>query len=301
LEAVKTNSVELVLDAGAKLGESPVWSAGRGVLYWVDIDGRAVHAFSPETGEDRKWDVEGKPTALGKTADASRLLVAVDVAMAWLDLDTGELTSWMTLEETQPNVRLNDGRTDPAGRFWVGGIYDPTSAMQYVSYLHRIEPDGTFETIRDHVGCANGTAFSPDGKTMYWAETLDRVVFAYDYDVATGEQSNERVFLEFGSDLPGKPDGACVDETGCYWVACVGGSAVARITPDGDIDRVVEVPVIRPTMPAFGGSDLATMFITTIGVRDPEKDGPGHHGAVFAYDPGVRGLPEPVFGEPSGI
>lgn len=289
-------SAELILDAGAKLGESPVWSAEQGVLYWVDIDGCAVHAFSPETGDDRKWDLEGKPTALGKTADPSRLLVAVDVGMAWLDLDNGELTPWMTLEETQPNVRLNDGRCDPAGRFWVGGIYDPTSAMQYVSYLHRVEPDGSFATVRDHVGCANGTAFSPDGKTMYWAETLDKTVFAYDYDVDTGERHNERVFLEFGAaGLPGKPDGACIDETGCYWVACVGGAAVARITPNGAVDRVVDVPVIRPTMPAFGGPNLDTMYITSIGVRDPEKDGPGPHGGLFVFDPGVGGLPEPVF------
>lgn len=295
MEAVVSRSVECVFAAKAELGESPVWSPDGGVLYWVDIDGRAVHAFSPDTGTDRKWDLDGKPTALGMTSDPSRLLVAVDLAMAWLNLDTGALTPWVTLEEAQPNVRLNDGRSDPAGRFWVGGIYDPTSAMQYVSYLHRVEPDGTFETVRDHVGCANGTAFSPDGETMYWAETLDRTVFAYDYDVDTGERHNERVFLDFGSDLPGKPDGACVDETGCYWVACVGGSAVARITPDGAVDQIVDVPVLRPTMPAFGGSGLDTMFITSIGVRDPNKDGPGDHGGIFAFNPGVRGIPEPVF------
>jgi sugar lactone lactonase YvrE len=289
-------SADLIFDAGAKLGESPVWSAAQGVLYWVDIDGRAVHAFDPETGVDRKWDTDGKPTALATTADPGRLLVAVDVGIAWLNLDTGDVTPWMSLEEPQPNVRLNDGRTDPAGRFWVGGIYDPTSAMQYVSYLHRVEPDGSFTTVRDHVGCANGMAFSPDGKTMYWAETLDKTVFAYDYDVDTGERHNERVFAEFGSaGLPGKPDGAAVDETGCYWVACVGGSAVARITPNGHIDRVVDVPVVRPTMPAFGGPDLDTMYITSIGVRDPEKDGPGPHGGIFVFDPGVAGLPEPLF------
>ena len=224
------------------------------------------------------------------------MVVAVENQVAWLDLDSGELDTFVTLEEPQKNVRLNDGRADPAGRFWVGSMYVPTSAMRYDGYLHRVDPDGTHFTIRDLVGCSNGLAFSPDGKTMYWAETLDRVVFAYDYDVATGDQRNERVFLEFGTDLPGKPDGACVDETGCYWVACVGGSAVARITPEGKIDRVVDVPVPRPTMPAFGGSDLATMFITTIGVRDPEQDGPGDHGGIFAFDPGVSGIPEPSFG-----
>lgn len=290
------DKAELVLDVGAKLGESPVWSPELGVLYWVDIEGRAVHAFSPDTGNDRAWPFEMRPSAIGRTRDPSRLLVAAENEMVWLDLDSGDVTKWLTLEEPRFDVRLNDGRCDPVGRFWIGGMYDPTSAREFVAYLHRVEPDGTSTTVRDKVGCANGLAFSPDGTTMYWADTLDRTVWAYDYDLATGEQHNERVFLQFGSELPGKPDGACVDETGCYWIACVGGAAVARITPNGAVDRVVDVPVIRPTMPAFGGPDLDTMFITTIGVRDPVKDGPGPHGALFAYHPGVRGLPEPVFG-----
>lgn len=296
MEAVVSRSVECVLAAGAELGESPVWDSREGRLFWVDIDGRAVHAYTPATGDDRVWPIDGRPTALGRTEDPARLLVAIENDMSWLDLESGQVASWITLEAPRPNVRLNDGRCDPAGRFWVGGMYVPTSAKQYVSHLYRVEADGSFSNERDEVGCANGSAFSPDGRVMYWAETLDRTVWAYDYDVATGERYNERVFLEFGSaGLPGKPDGACVDETGCYWVACVGGSAVARITPNGDIDEVVEVPVPRPTMPAFGGPDLDTMFITTIGVRDPEKDGPGDHGGVFAFSPGVRGIPEPVF------
>jgi L-arabinonolactonase len=296
MEAVVSRSVECVLAAGAELGESPVWDSEASRLFWVDIDGQAVHAYTPATGDDRVWPIGGRPTALGRTGDPGRLLVAIENQMSWLDLDGGQVISWITLEEPRPNVRLNDGRCDPAGRFWVGGMYVPTSAKQYVSHLYRIEADGSFSSERDRVGCANGSAFSPDGKTMYWAETLDRTVWAYDYDVATGSRHNERLLLDFEpAGLPGKPDGACVDETGCYWVACVGGSAVARITPNGAVDQVIEVPVPRPTMPAFGGPDLDTMFITTIGVRDPEKDGPGDHGGIFAFSPGVRGIPEPVF------
>ena len=98
--------------------------------------------------------------------------------------------------------------------------------------------------------------------------------------------------------MPGRPDGACIDETGCYWIACVGGSAMLRVTPDGRVDRTVGLPVKRPTMPAFGGPGLGTMYITTIGERDPGKDGPGPHGAIFAFDPGVSGLPEPRFAGP---
>lgn len=286
---------ESVLSVGALLGESPVWSPEDGLLYWVDIDGRVVHGFDPAAGTDRAWPVDGRPTAIARTDDPDRLLLAVENELRWLDLSTGETTAWLTLEDPQPEVRLNDGRCDPAGRFWVGGMYVPTSARRFDAFLHRVEPDGRFVTVRSEVGCANGLAFSPDGKVMYWADTLHEKVWVYDYDVATGEQRNERVFLDFAP-LPGRPDGACVDETGCYWIACVGGSAVLRVTPDGEVDRIVDVPVLRPTMPAFGGPDLGTMFITSIGPRDPATDGPGPDGAILAFNPGVCGLPEPKFG-----
>ena len=286
--------MDVVLDVGAQLGESPVWSGEEGVLFWVDINGRAVHAFDPITGADRAWPLDVRPSAIARSCDRSRLLVAAENEVAWLDLESGELDTWLTLEEPQPGVRLNDGRCDPVGRFWIGGMYDPTSAGRFDAFLHRVEPDGSFTTVRREVGCANGLAFSPDGSVMYWADTLHETIWAYDYDVDTGEQRNERVFLDFRR-LPGRPDGACVDETGCYWIACVGGSALLRVTPDGEVDRIVDVPVVRPTMPAFGGRDLETMFITTIAARDPEADGPGPHGAVLAFAPGVRGLPEPSF------
>lgn len=286
--------MEVVLDVGAKLGESPVWSSEEGLLYWVDIDGRAVHAFDPASGSDRSWPMTGRPSAIARTQDPGRLLVAVENELVWLDVESGLETSWVKLEDPQPGVRLNDGRCDPAGRFWIGGMYDPTSANRFDAYLHRVEPNGSFSTVRSAVGCANGLAFSPDGKVMYWADTLHSTIWAYDYDVATGEQRNERVFFDFGS-LPGRPDGACVDETGCYWIACVGGSAVLRLTPEGEVDRLIDVPVLRPTMPAFGGPGLETMFVTSIAARDPEADGPGPHGAILAFDPGVRGLAEPKF------
>ncbi len=291
--------MDVVFDVGAKLGESPVWSPGDGLLYWIDIDGCAVHASNPATGLTNTWTLAGRPGALARTTDPDRLLVGIENELAWLDLQSSAVTPWVVLEEPQPGVRLNDGRTDPAGRFWIGGMYDPTSAGRFDAYLHRIEPDGSFATVRDQVGCANGSAFSPDGKVMYWADTLHSRVWAYDYDVPTGRQSNERVFLDFEL-LPGRPDGACVDEDGCYWIACVGGSAVLRVTPLGEVDRVIDVPVLRPTMPAFGGSGLDTLFITSIGPRDPETDGGGPHGAVFAFDPGVHGLPEPVYASHPG-
>ncbi len=300
-------SVECVLPAGAQLGESPVWDATQGLLYWVDINGRSIHAFDPETGADSRWPLDVRPSAIARSTEPGRMLVAAENALFWFDLASGMLQPWLTLERQQRTVRMNDGRPDPAGRFWVGGMYLPGRAagllrrvgidpgVRFKAYLHLVEPDGSFSTVRRDVGCANGLAFSPDGSVMYWADTRRQTVWAYDYDLATGEQRNERVFLDF-EPLPGSPDGACVDETGCYWVACVRGSAVIRVTPAGKVDRTVELPTKRPTMPAFGGSDLRTVFVTSIGEIDPGEDGPGPHGAIYAFEPGVAGLPEPVFG-----
>ncbi len=287
-------AVECVLRADAQLGECPVWSPEEGVLYWVDIDGCAVHAFDPANRTNRSWSADGRPGAIALTTEKDHLLVALENGLGWLNLESGDFSPWLQLEERRPGIRLNDGRCDPVGRFWIGGMFAPTSARRFDGMLHRVEADGSFLTVRHEVGVSNGLAFSPDGSVMYWADTLHELVWAYDYDVATGEQHNERVFLDF-SQLPGRPDGACVDETGCYWIACVGGSAVLRVTPIGVVDRRVDLPVARPTMPAFGGALLDTLFVTSIGRRDDQAQEPGEPGGLYAFDPGVRGLPEPRF------
>ncbi len=291
------SDVQCVLPAEAQLGECPLWSSDEALLYWVDIDGCAVHAFDPATQTDRAWPLAARPGAIALTVVKSRLLLAMENELGWLNLESGKFTRWMTLEESRPGIRLNDGRCDPVGRFWVGGMFVPTSARRFEGLLHRVEQDGDFETVRSKVGVSNGLAFSPDGDVMYWADTLRETVWAYDYDLDSGHRTNERVFLDFGS-LAGRPDGACVDETGCYWVACVGGSAILRVTPRGEVDRLVELPVERPSMTAFGGPDLDTVFVTTIGRRNPDSPEPGEPGGIYAFRAGVRGLPEPRFGGP---
>jgi sugar lactone lactonase YvrE len=271
-----------------------------GRLYWVDIDGRAVHRYDPETGLDEQRPAPGRPASLALTGTPGRLLVAVERRLAFLDWRSGAWTDWIGLEPDDLGNRLNDGRCDQAGRFWVGSMSDPALAggatRPATGLLHRVEADGTAVTVRSAVGVANGIAFAPDGRTMYFADTHRDTVWAYDYDAATGEATNERVFLDFGP-LPGRPDGACVDEDDCYWIACVYGSMVIRVTPAGAIDRRIGVPVAKPTMPAFGGLDLSTLFITSIGGGGSHSIDPAQSeaGGLFAIDVGVRGLPEPMF------
>jgi L-arabinonolactonase len=296
-----------ILPARAQLGECPTWSQTESRLYWVDIDGRAVHRFDPATGLDERRPAPGRPASLALTATPERLLVAIEGRLAFFDWRSGTWNDWIVLEDDDLRNRLNDGRCDPAGRFWVGSMSDPSAPTSgdgrpATGLLHRVEADGTAVAVRSGIGVSNGLAFAPDGRTMYFADTHRDTVWAYDFDVATGTASNERVFLDFGP-LPGRPDGACVDEDGCYWIACVYGSIVLRVTPAGAIDRRIGVPVAKPTMPAFGGPDLSTLFVTSIGgggshAIDPTQPDAG---GLFAIDVGVRGLPEPSFAGGPGI
>jgi sugar lactone lactonase YvrE len=288
-----------VLPAGAQLGECPIWDPADARLYWIDIDGRAVHRYDPATGRDDERPAPGRPGSIAFTATPGRLLVAIETRLAILDWDTGTWNDWIALEPEGVGNRLNDGRCDPAGRFWVGTMFESTGAHQASGTLHRVEADGTAVAVRSAVGVPNGLAFAPDGRTMYWADTHRDTVWAYDYEPATGEAANERIFLDFAS-LPGRPDGACVDADGCYWIACVYGAMVMRVTPGGEVDRQVLLPVTKPTMPAFGGPDMSTLFITTIGGGGSHQVDPTQPlaGGLFAVDVGVRGLPETRFAGP---
>lgn len=291
-EAVAT----CVLPARAQLGECPLWSVEEGRLYWVDIDGRAVHRFDPATGTDEAVDLPGRPGSLALTATARELLVAMEGRLGFLSFDDASWRDWVELEPDGNGNRLNDGRCDPAGRFWVGTMHDPAAATEAMGSLYRVEADGTTAVMRTDIGVPNATAFSPDGRTMYFADTHRDVVWAYDYDVGTGLQTNERVFVDF-ADLPGRPDGACVDEDGGYWIACVYGSAVLRVTPDGQIDQRIDVPVLKPTMPAFGGPDRSTLFVTSIGGGGSHAVDPSQPeaGGIFAVETRFRGLAETGF------
>ena len=290
------STATLVLPARARLGECPLWSPAEACLYWEDIDGRAVHRFDPATGLDEQRDAPGRPGALALTTTPGRLLVAIEGRLSVLDWESGAWRDWVRLEAEDIGTRMNDGRCDPVGRFWVGTMFEPTSAHRAVGNLYRVDADGTSTITRTGIGVPNGLAFSPDGRTMYWADTHRDTVWAYDYDVDTGEATGERVFLDFAS-LPGRPDGACIDEDGCYWIACVYGHAVLRVTPAGVVDRQIAVPAWKPTMVAFGGPSLSTLFITSIGGggSHPVDASDPHGGGLFALETGYRGVPEPVF------
>lgn len=287
-------NVEVVVPAGATLGECPLWSVGEQVLYWVDIEGRAIHRFDPATGVDEARSLGVRPGSMAAADTAGRFLVGAETELGWFEWASGEFSAVVECEPSGTGNRLNDGRTDRQGRFWLGSMYEDTAARRSTGILHRVDPGLEVSRHREAIGVTNGIAFSPDGTTMYFADSFEKTVWAYDYDVDTGDRSNERVFTDFDG-LPGGPDGACVDVDGCYWVACVRGWAVARLTPDGAIDRVIEVPVEKPSMPAFGGTGLDTLFVTSIAAGiTPGIDQP-HAGGVLAIDVGASGIAETPF------
>lgn len=296
------SSVDVVSAEPSELGECPVWSAGEQILYWEDIDGRAIHRLDPSSGSLDTRSLPGRPGSFALTTSSDWLLVAMEHEVVWLHWPSGDLTPWLQLEEAGAGIRMNDGRTDPAGRFIVGSMFEDTGANKRVGSLHQIHADGTVDVLRTEVGTANGLGFDPGRGLMYWADTPTLAVICWDYDAASGERSNEREFFDYDT-VPGKPDGACVDADGCYWSASVHGWAVIRVTPDGDVDRRIELPVSKPTMPAFGGANLDRLYVTSIGNGADGRDGvaPGSLLTIDLASTGITGLVDPPFaGQPPG-
>lgn len=286
--------VACVLDVRARLGECPIWCAEENRLYWADLNGRTINRFDPLTGTN---EVTSVPAQVGSFAlrEKGGLVVALRSGFHLFDLATAMLEPIADPETHLPVNRFNDGRCDPAGRFWAGTMRDPQDPNLREGSLYRLGVDRSVSRMVDGIGTSNGLAFSPDRRTMYFADSSVQVqtIWAFDFDAATGTIANRRVFATT-HDLPGRPDGACVDQEGCYWSANVYGWQVVRYAPDGRVIQTIPVPVEKPSMVAFGGPRLDVLYITSI--RDTTTaGGQPQAGSLFACEPGARGLPEPRY------
>lgn len=274
------------------LGESPVWDDRLQRLYWVDIREPAIRRLDPATGHISSWRM---PDLVGSIAlsDDGRLLVALPQFIAVFDTASGSMEPLVRPPELIPGHRFNDGRCDRQGRFWVGSMHNVTRAPEGV--LYQLQGRGALMPMRGGICIPNSLAFSPDGRTMYFADSLHYTLYAYDYDIATGEMGDQRIFAT--TQAPGFPDGSTVDEEGYLWNAQFDAGRVVRYAPDGRIDRVLTLPVQRPTCCTFGGPDLSTLYITTASQKmTPEElKAQPLAGALLALEAGVRGLPEPRF------
>jgi len=285
--------VRCVLPADAVLGEGALWDVTEQALYWVDIKGRRVHRYDPAGGGTAQWPVAEDVGSLALRTGGG-LVLALRSGFHFLEPATGRTIRVASPEPDRLENRFNDGKTDRQGRFWAGSMHDPETAP--TGALYRLDADLGCRRMIDGIVCSNALCWSPDGRTMYHADTLARVVWAWDFDPDRGEIAHRRTFRQVPED-EGAPDGATVDAEGCVWIAHWNGWRVTRYDPTGRVVRVVRLPVQRPTCPAFGGVDLDVLYVTSasIGLSAEERARQPWAGGLLALDPGVRGLAEARF------
>lgn len=292
-------SAELIVDARNTVGESPVWVPEENALYWVDIPAGGLQRWSAQTGHVDAWKTPQMLACIVRHSGGG-WVAGMESGFFHLHAhEDGSLDSepLADVDHPRPGMRLNDGRCDRQGRFWAGSMVLDMGANAAVGALYRYGAGqrGPLPAQLNELIVPNGLAFSPDGRTMYLSDShpLVQQVWAFDYDIDSGSPSNRRVFIDMNQH-GGRPDGAAVDAEGCYWICGNDAGLVHRFTPDGRLDRSLAVPVKKPSMCAFGGSRLDTLFVTSIRPAD-DQDEHSLAGGVFALAPGVKGLPEPHF------
>jgi sugar lactone lactonase YvrE len=270
-----------------ELGEGVFWDGARGSLVWVDILGGEVHEL--RDGRHRRHAAGSHVGAAAPRASGGWVL-AVREGFAALDPATGQVTDLRRVAVA--GTRMNDGNVDAAGRFFAGTMLDSGEAGG--GRLYRLDPDHSLTAVLDPVSVSNGIDWSPDGRTVYYVDSLTRQVAAFDFDLETGAFSNRRVLARIAS---GFPDGLTVDTEGGIWVAIWDGAEVRRYTSDGSLDRSLEVPAPRVTACGFGGQDLATLYITTarVGLQPEELAAHPLSGSLFATRPGFTGRPRQAY------
>ena len=285
-----SKNVELVLDVKAQLGEGPIWHAQAQLLYWVNIMGQELHIYNPAAHQDRVINV-GQYVGTVVPRQAGGVMLAMHHGFASLDLDTEKLTLINDPEADLPGNRFNDGKCDPAGRFWAGTMGMEGERTGKGS-LYCMDTDLSARKILDNVTTSNGIAWSLDYKTMYYIDTRTKRVDAFDYDLDSGDISNRRPAITFPEGV-GSPDGSTLDAEGMLWVAHWGGACVTRWNPtSGDLLQTIEIPALQVTACAFGGPNLDQLYITT--ARNDLDEATlakyPHAGGLFMVEPGVQGI-----------
>jgi sugar lactone lactonase YvrE len=286
-------SAELVLDAKAALGEGALWDTRRQVLYWVDIDGYILYLYDPATGDNRAIEI-GQHVGTVVPRTRGGVMLALRHGFAALDLETEQLEIVADPEAGLP-TRFNDGKCDPAGRFWAG-----TMALDHTrgaASLYRLDADLSVHRMLGGVSTSNGIVWTQDAKTMYYIDTALGRVDAFDYSRETGDIAGRRTAFEVPGEM-GFPDGSTLDSEGMLWVALWQGGAVSRWNPvTGELLQLVKVPAPNVTSCAFGGPDLDTLYITSArGSLGPEGlEQYPLAGGLFGANVGVTGLPAHEF------
>lgn len=288
--------LEVVVDAQAVLGEGPSWDAATGTLLWVDIMAKALHIYNPDTGEDQSIPV-GAYVGAAVPSVRGDVILALEKGFARVDRETGVVTQMVDVDERVRDNRFNDGKCDPAGRFWAGTM-NTAERAPYRGTLYCLTTDYQCTPMIAPVTTSNGLTWSPDGKTMYYIDTPTNRVVAYDYNQATAHISRPRIVVEIPAGHGG-PDGMTSDEEGMLWIAHWDGFEVSRWNPEtGEQIGSIMVPVQRPTSCCFGGPDLTDLYITSasVGLSPGALAAQRHAGNVFRVRTGIKGAPTYAFG-----
>ncbi|MHA1549558.1 MAG: SMP-30/gluconolactonase/LRE family protein [Alphaproteobacteria bacterium] len=288
-----------IVPSGDGTGEGAMWSASEGALYWVDINRFLIHRMDFASRATQSWFFDQPVTALGLTSRLDTHIVALASKVILWQPGNDARADFAAPDDTAPHTRLNDGRPDPAGSFWVGSMQNNVAPDggdlaiddHGAGRLFRIRKNGEVSVEKTGIGIANTLCWSPAGDRFYFGDTLKNAINVWDFSLARSAISRERPFFE-GFER-GLPDGSAMDRDGYLWNARYGGGCVVRVAPDGGIDRIVDLPVDNITTCTFGGPQLKTLFITTA----RGGNGPLERlaGGLFAMEADTPGLPENVF------
>lgn len=285
--------IECVVKSGDQVGEVPVWCDRDNLVWWMDVRRPRLQSFDPVTGFHEVFVLPGK--ALGSYAlrEEGGMIVAQEDGI-YAFVPGTERTLLVDPEPEATDNRLNDGRCDRRGRFWLGSMNDKQRTDD--GSFYRIGTDLSVQKFFDGINIPNGVAFSPDDTTMYFADTPKRMIWAFDFDIEEGVISNRRIFADLTAN-PGRPDGSVCDAEGFLWNAEFAGKRIVRYAPDGTVDRVVDMPVTNNTCVGFGGPARDLLYVTTAwqGLSDEQKATEPDAGGLFCLDIGVKGLEEPRF------
>ena len=282
--------IDLLVDAKNDLGECALWCERSGRLLWTDILGSTLWAHTPATGETRNWPMPERLASFALTADADRLLLGLASQLAFYHFSTGEITPICMVEEGL-TTRLNDGRCDRQGRF-VFGTFNEVEPRPAIGSFYRLDTDLSLQRLPlAHVAIANSICFSPDGQTMYYCNSPDKVIRCCDYS-ENGDLANDRVFAQVVGE--GEPDGSCIDADGYLWNAQWGAGKLVRYAPDGTVERVLTTPGSQPSCVCIGGVGLDTIYASSarVGLASPA---PADGGIFTAKLNDIKGLAESRF------
>ena len=302
---------QAVVPEPCELGESPFWHPHEQTLYWVDIPGRKLLRANVYMGTAEVWPMPSEPGCIAPAASGGLVIALRDGiyrAREW----RGALVRIVSASHDTATTRFNDGKADPLGRFWAGSMYEPRErpAAELFALDCRAGHAPALQRMAGDATVANGLAWSPDAKTLYWSDTLTHVSRAWDWDATNNVMSAARVFHQFdakpadwaygraGCDAyKGRPDGAAVDVEGNYYAAMFEGRRLCKFAPDGRLLTEIPVPAMCPTMPCFGGEDLQTLYLTTArhGRSDQELLDLPLSGCVLSMRVAVPGLPANFF------